>query len=116
MASAPNRYMMLRAFVLAAVKQAEAAGGGKTPTAVMEDIVLGKFESEVVGGKTLISTSEAGGVATFSLMTDFTPAEIVSLAMEAITWIQQQPDPLNPSLYPPRRIKRLRASFAKATI
>src|SRR5438046_2288385 len=110
--AAANRYMLLRALVLAAKKQAV---NPATPTSILEGIVVGKFTSEITSGKTLISSTEGGGVVTFALMSDLTPSDIVALAMEALSWLQDQPDPANPSLYP-RRIKRLRASFIRATI
>jgi len=113
---ANNRYMLLRAFVLAAKKTADEQGTPATPTTVLEDIVLGKFTTELSDGKTLISTDEAGGTATFALMGTFTAIEVVALAMEAITWLRQQPDPDDPEIYPSRRIRRLRVSFDKAVI
>jgi hypothetical protein len=103
--------------VLAAVKMAQPnAQPAVTPTGVLESIVLGRFQADITQGKTLVRMTEAGGDAGFALMADMSPAEIVALAMEAITWIQTQPDPLNPNIYPPKRIKRLRVSFAKGTI
>jgi hypothetical protein len=119
-ADSPNRYNLLRALVLAAVRTAptlpQVNGANQTPTQVLEGILLGKFNAEITDGKILIHSAEAGGATQFALLPDMSPAEIVDLLMETITWIQTQPDPANPCVYPPRRIKRLRASFAKATI
>jgi hypothetical protein len=106
--------MLLWAMRLAAVKQAKTSD--RTPIAVLEDIVLGRFSSEFQDGKTVIASSEAGGSVSFAMAGDLNPAEIMSLAMEEITRISQEPDPSNPPAYPPRRIMRLRVSFAKATI
>ena len=115
----------MRALVLAAVRTAQAQAESATasadaktltPIGVLENIILGRFDSEIQNGKTLVSTNEAGGSASFTLMYDLTPSDIMELSMEAITWINSQPDPSNPDVYPARRIKRLRASFAKATI
>jgi hypothetical protein len=109
---AAGKYMLLRSMVLAAVRL---KGQNQTPTQLLEGIVLGKFQSEITDGKTLIRINEAGGDTQFSLMLDLSPAEILALAMEALSWLQQQPDPDNPALYPPT-IKRLRADFRKAVI
>ena len=98
--------------VLAAVRL---KAQNQTPTQLLEEIVLGKFQSEVTDGKTLIRVNEAGGETQFSLMADLSPAEIMAIAMGALSWLQQQPDPNNPDLYPPT-IKRLRADFTKAVI
>jgi hypothetical protein len=121
---AANRYLQMRAMILAAVRTAQEqteAQDGATPTkvapsAVLEGIVMGKFETELQEGKTLISTNEAGGTASFCIVGGLNPSDIVEIAMEALTWLQDQPDPNNPPVYPAKRIKRLRASFAKATI
>lgn len=109
---AANRYLLIRAIALAALRSKT---DSKTPVQVLEDIVLGKFNSEVSDGKTLISTTEGGGTAQFALIGSFTPDEILSLVMETIVWINSQTDPANYEPYPTRRIKRLRVSFAKST-
>jgi len=108
---ANNRQLLVRAFVRAAMLQAN--GGAIKP--VLEQIILGKFQSEVTDGKTLVSTSEAGGTVTFALPNNLGPAEIMALAEEAIEWLDNQPDPANPNLSP-RRIRRLRVSFDKAAV
>jgi hypothetical protein len=107
---AADRYMLIRAMALAAKKSASA---GKTPIQVLEDIVVGKFTTEFSDGRTVISTSEAGGSTTFAVVPDMGPNDIVALAMETIGWINEQADPVNYETTP-RRIKRLRVSFAKA--
>lgn len=121
---AANRYLQMRALILAAVRTAQANAEAstpdsdepKTPADVLESIVLGKFDNELKEGKTLISSSEAGGSFSFSIVGGLSPADVVELAMEALTWLNQQPDPLNPEVFPSKRIKRLRVSFAKATV
>ncbi len=108
-----NRQLLLRAFVRAAKRQADQTS--TTPTAVLEQIITGRFTSEATEGKTLITTTEAGGTATFILPAGFGPADVMALAEEAIEWLEQQPDPNNPNLSA-RRIVRLRVSFGKAAI
>ena len=103
--------MLLRALVLAAKKNSKE--GETTPIDVLETIVVGRFDSDFSNGKTVISTQEADGSVSFSIPDQLSPAEVVALAMEAIAWLKAQPDPNNPNVYP-RRIKRLRVSFAKA--
>jgi len=115
---AANRNLLLRSVVIAAVKQQQSAG--KNPVEQLEEIVIGKFNSEFTDGKTLVSTSENGGSASFSLGGAFTPDEVTALAVEAIQRIKAgdfgvDENNLNPYLNF-RRIKRLRVSFAKATI
>ena len=100
--------------VLAAVRSGKASG--KTPADMLEEIVIGKFSSELSDGKTVISVTEAGGTSSFAIVGGMTPADIVEIAMEALTWLQDQEDPANPPVVPAKRIKRLRVSFAKATI
>lgn len=115
---AANRNLLLRAIVLAAVRQQ--ASTKVLPVAQLEQIVLGRFDCEFREGKTLISTSENGGSASFTMGGMFTPDEVTALAYEAIQRINagdfgSDPTQLDP-YYNMRRIKRLRASFAKATI
>ncbi len=104
--------------MLAAVRQVKPTG--KTPVEQLEAIVIGKFTTEFADGKTLVSTSENGGSVSFSLGGAFTPDEVTALCMEAIQRIKagdfgSDENNLNPYLNF-RRIVRLRASFAKATI
>ncbi|MDB6024019.1 MAG: hypothetical protein JWM68_242 [Verrucomicrobiales bacterium] len=110
---AANRYLMIRAIALAALRQKTES---KTPLQLLEDVVIGKYTSEIVDGKTVIGTDEAGGSVSFALIGGFTPDEILGLVMETIVWINSQEDPEDYPPYPPRRIKRMRVSFEKATI
>src|SRR5689334_5514064 len=114
--AANNRHLLVRAMALAAKKQ---SSDDKTPIQVLEDIVVGKFTSEFSDGRTLISSSEAGGQTTFQIMGDLTPADVVSLAMETIAAIKGgefgDEEELE-NVHATRRIKRLRVSFAKAQV
>ena len=92
----------------------KAAKDGVTVKAVVEAIVLGQFESSVVNGRTIVSTSEAGGSVEFSLPEGLTPGELLELASAALRWIEAQADPDNPGV--PRQVKRLRACFDRATL
>lgn len=107
-----SRYILMRAMVLGAVRTAVAP---KTPIQVLEDIVIGRFRTEISDGKTVIAATEGGGSVTFSLPAELGPGDVTELAMRAIAFIRSCPDPNNPPLYP-RIIRRLRASFAKAVI
>lgn len=109
--------MLLRALALAALRGAEKAKD-KTPVQILEEIVLGRFTSDFTDGKTVISTSEAGGSVSFQLPDSFTPAEVMALAMECIARINSgeygAADTL-PNVIPQRVIKRLRGSFWNAS-
>ena len=126
-ADSPNRYNLLRMLSRYAYRQAQAANNVSgntpipanatvTPTFVLEGIQAGNFNAQITDGKILIHSAEAGGVTQFALLPDMSPAEIIDLLEETITWIQTCHDPLNPPLYAARRIKRLQASFAHSTI
>lgn len=106
-----DRNMLIRALLLGAKKT------GPTPAGALESIILGKFTAEFSNGSTVISTSEAGGNVTFSLMSDLTPGDVAALAMECLSRLKAGDfgDEEDPDLVP-RRIKRLRVSFAKAVI
>lgn len=108
----------MRAFVGAAARFAakpENADLHLTPMIVLENIIDAKFTVEMQDGRTLISTSEAGGTATFAMMGSFTPIEVVAFCEDGRSWLASLPDPANPPAAMGRVI-RLRASFAKATI
>jgi hypothetical protein len=108
---AADRNLLVRALVRGA-KLANPA----SPQAALESILLGRFNAEATdGGKTLISTNEAGGGVTFALPGDFGPADVMALCEEALQWLLNQPDPTNPNLTP-RRITRLRVNFRKAVL
>jgi hypothetical protein len=106
-----NRILLIRAFVESA--RSAAAASGKTLTQVLADIRNAIFNGELRDGKILISSAEAGGTVTFTVPAGHAPLEIMELAQEALDWCGQFPDPDNPPSTA-RRIRRLRASFAKA--
>lgn len=106
---------LARIFVRAAKLRATQLGNGATPKSVLEGIVLGQFTSNATNGRTVISTSEAGGTVTFTLPADLGPADVMTVADEALSIVETSADPLNPTVGS-RRIRRLRASFAKAAI
>jgi hypothetical protein len=110
---------MLIAFVTAAVKIAQERQGqmppdqkAVTPICVLDEIIIGRFKHDIAEGKTLVSSSEAGGSVAFSLAGEFTPADVIDLAVEAKMWIAQQENPDDPTCYRwPKRRTRLRATF-----
>ena len=106
---------LARIFVRAAKLRATALGGAATPKSVLEGIVLGQFTSTATNGRTVISTSEAGGTTTFTLPADLGPADVMSVADEALSLIESSANPLNPTVGT-KRIQRLRVSFGKAAI
>jgi hypothetical protein len=116
------RHLLIRAIVLAAVRNS-GADAGQTPlkpVAIIESIIAGKFTTEFSDGKTLISTTEAGGTASFMVPDGFGPADVMSLALEALQRIKNgdfgpDEDNLDPYLNF-KRIKRLRCSFAQARL
>ena len=106
-----NRILLIRAFVESA--RASAQASGKSLAQILADIRNAIFNGELRDGKILISSAEAGGTVTFSVPAGHAPLEIMELAQESIDWCNQFPDPNNPPATA-RRIRRLRASFAKA--
>lgn len=106
---------LARIFVRAAKLRATALGNGATPKSVLEGIVLGQFTSTATNGRTVISTTEGGGSTTFTLPADLGPADVMTLADEALSLVENAEDPENPTVST-RRIMRLRASFGKAAI
>ena len=74
------------------------------------------LSDDVKGGSFLQSTSEAGGSVGFAILPGFNPHSMIRLLEEAIQKLSTDADPVNPSFLQPRRIKRLRVSFAKAVI
>lgn len=103
---------LARAFVRAAILRATALGGGATPKSVLESLVLGQFTTTVQNGRTVLKTSEAGGEVIFHFPDNLTPSDVMGLAEEALCIVESSPDPTHPTVQT-RRIKRLRASFAK---
>ena len=106
MANQSLKRFMVRGAILLATQL------GKTPTDILQGIVLGKFKSEASTGTTVISSNEGGGSTGFSIPSELGPAEVAELAEQSLTWVEGQPDPTKPNL--PPRIMRVRASFSKA--
>jgi hypothetical protein len=110
---AKDRVLFIRSFVESA--RTIGTQTGKPLTQVLVEIRNAIFSDELQNGKILISSAEAGGTVTFTVPAGHSPLEIMALAQEAIDWCSQFPDPNNPPTSA-RRIRRLRASFDKATI
>ncbi len=112
-----NRYDLKMTMALAAKR--EAVRTGRTPSDILEAIITGRFSSEFTEGKTLVSTSENGGVATFAIAGSLNPADVTALALETIRWLRQNcadPDHPTEDELLPRLIKRVRVSFKRAQI
>ncbi|HEY1790690.1 MAG TPA: hypothetical protein VGJ73_21260 [Verrucomicrobiae bacterium] len=115
-----NEYTILIAFVTAAAKIAGEQQDNQnpnpnkvTPISVLDDIIIGRFKSDIAEGKTLVSSSEAGGSVGFTLVGSLTPADVVAKAVEAKMWINSQADPNNPETWRwPERRMRLRVTFS----
>jgi hypothetical protein len=110
-----SRILIIRAFANSASRLAVAANPPSTLTKFLQAMQDAIFQNEIQDGKILISTSEAGGAVAFQIPQGQTPTDVLALVQEALDWCNQYPDPDHPPLTA-RRIKRLRASFAKATI
>ncbi|MFM7103090.1 MAG: hypothetical protein ACKO3N_18215 [Verrucomicrobiota bacterium] len=94
----------------------KATAGGTSLRAVLECILLGQFNSSVVNGRTVISTSEAGGSVQFEILDGLGPARVAELAGEALDWLDSLPAEQQANPIPPRRIRRLRVSFSRAQV
>ena len=107
----------LRAMLIGAIRAAKR--GGIENLEMLGRLIEGKFDAELSEGKTLISTSEAGGTATFAMI-GVSPDDIAAMACECLTILTTEFDDPNAvvwtDLIQTKRIKRLRVSFAKATI
>ena len=87
----------------------KAAKEGLEEKDVVEAILLGQFESSVANGRTIVTTSEAGGSVTFTFPEGLTPTEIMELAAAAMAQIEDDQEPTPPT-------KRLRVCFDRATL
>jgi hypothetical protein len=85
------------------------------PKAALRAILKSRFASEVTNGTTIVSTASDGHSVSFQLPDNLNPAEVMVLAEEALTWLEDQPDATDPTRLP-RNIRRLRVSFGKAAI
>lgn len=92
----------------------QAAATSTTPALVAKALVLGHFTSSVQNGRTVIRSSEAGGLTEFAFPDGLTPGEVIEVAGRALEWIEAQADPLVPAL--PRISRRLRFCFDRASL
>ena len=77
------------------VAKAEAIDKGTTPREILMQILRGAWRISSPG-RVLVSTSEAGGTSSFTVPTEFGPADVMALAARCISWIDDQPNPTNP--------------------
>lgn len=99
--------------ILALVRIATIKSPG-TPLVWLKALLVAIYDGgDFSSGKILVSSTEVGGTVTFAVPPGHTPQSLLCLVESAIEWLQQQPDPTSPNLSP-RRIRRLRVSFAKA--
>lgn len=109
-----SRLLLLRAYLRSAVNQA--AKCGKTPTQLLEDVQLGKFNVEATDGRTILSTTEAGGTVTFAFPGELTPGDVLEYTEEALEWLSEQTNPDAPVLDWKRPARRLRMTFDMGAI
>ena len=88
---------------------------GETLVGALNALVTQKWAASVVNGQTILSTAEAGGSVTFTFDRAFTPAELATMAEEALEWVNTLVDPENPPLDVPR-FNRLHPTFRKAVL
>jgi len=70
---------------------------------------------DIAEGKVLVSTSEGGGTASFSIPDGITTGNLATYCTRARRFLAVNPGMIiSPSDYIPRRIMRRRASFARA--
>jgi hypothetical protein len=61
--------------------------GGNSLVGALNALVTQKWAASVVNGQTVLSTAEAGGSVTFAFDRAFTPAELATMAEEALEWV-----------------------------
>ena len=88
---------------------------GETHVGALNALVIQKWASQAVNGQTVLSTAEAGGSVTFTFDRAFTPAELATMAEEALEWVNTLVDPENSPLDVPR-YNRLHPTFHKAVL
>lgn len=84
------------------------------PMDFLKALLVAIYEQDISTGKVLISSTEVGGTVTFAVPPGMNPEALFALVNEAIQWLESQDDPTDPVF--PRRIKRGRFSFSKASI
>lgn len=105
MASSALLQTVLRGAIL------KAKASGKTPTAVLEAVLLSRFNAELSNGKTIVSISEAGGTTSFQLPGNLSPDKIAMLINDALGWLEAQEDPNNPDLSSLNTTRRIKGVF-----
>ena len=89
----------------------DSAPAGTPLAAFLGQIRNAIISGDIVNGKILVTTAEAGGTQTFALPAGHTPNDLIALFQEAIDYTNAH------NGNPPKvvsRIKCLRASFARA--
>lgn len=89
--------------------------GGQTLVEALNALLTSKWSTSVVNGQTILSTSEAGGSVTFTFDRAYTPAELATMAEEALEWVNTLVHPENPPL-DVARYNRLHPTFHKAVL
>ena len=89
--------------------------GGETLVRALSALVTQKWAASVVNGQTVLSTAEAGGSVTFTFDRAYTPAELATMAEEALEWVNTLVDPESPPL-DLARYNRLHPTFHKAVL
>jgi hypothetical protein len=67
--------------------------GGEALVGALQALVTQKWSASVVNGQTILSTSEADGSVTFTFDRAYTPAELATMAEEALEWVNTLVDP-----------------------
>ena len=88
---------------------------GATLVGALEALVTQKWAASVVNGQTILFTAEAGGSVTFTFDRAYTPAELATMAEEALEWVNTLVDPEDPPL-DLSRYNRLQPTFHKAVL
>ena len=88
---------------------------GEALASALHALVPQKWAAKLVNGQTILSTAEAGGSVTFTFDRAFTPAELATMAEEALEWANTLADPEAPPLDLPR-FNRLHSTFHKAVL
>jgi hypothetical protein len=88
---------------------------GETLVGALNALLTQKWSASVVNGQTILSTAEAGGSVTFTFDRAYTPADLATMAEEALEWVNTLVDPENPPL-DVARYNRLHPTFRKAVL
>ena len=80
------------------------------PRELFERIASNLFTSSVEEGKTTITVGSEGDSASFMVAARLSPADVISLAVDAVEWEKVSPTTV------PRKIWRQRVTFGRATL